>query len=289
MQAQPPTSDDTGPVVLYEKKENFVRITLNRPDVLNAINRAMMQGLNDSLDRAEADDEVRAIIITGAGRAFTAGGDLTENARRRAEGTSEQPEDGPPPLRAPDVYLKIWRMGKPVIAAIRGHAVGQGCEMMCMCDLVVASETARIGEPQIRHGGGMPMVVMPWLAGIRHAKELILTGAIIDAHEAYRMGLVNKVVPDDQLEEESENLARRLGALPAAAIKSNKMLINRVFEVMGYVESVNYQGQPNWADLVAPGRPVAGPDASGDQMRVLHEQGWEAWIAQRNQAFEDKR
>ena len=106
MQAQPPTTD-SGPVVLYEKRQNFVRITLNRPDVLNAINQEVLRGLSDGLDAAAADDEVRAVIITGAGRAFTAGGDLTENARRRAEGQSDQPQDGPPPLRASDVYLKI--------------------------------------------------------------------------------------------------------------------------------------------------------------------------------------
>lgn len=255
--------------------------------MLNAINQAVLRGLNDGLEQAEADDEVKAVIITGAGRAFCAGGDLTEAAARRASGQTEEPTDGPPRLTAQEVYTKIWNLSKPVIAAVHGHAVGQGCEMMAMCDVAIASEDSRIGEPQIRHGGGLPMLILPWILGIRHAKEVLLTGMLLDAHEAYRMGLVNRVVANDQLDEESENLARRFAALPAATLKSDKALINRIFENIGILESLSYQQRASFADLVEANRaPVA---ENQEHMRRLHEQGWESFIGTRNEAFEDKR
>ncbi len=130
----PPSPDD----VLYEATDGIARITLNRPVVLNAINRNVNRLLDGALDRAEADKDVRAVILTGAGRSFSAGGDLW---------SSLYPDDDPAP-DALDVQVRIWSFPKPVIAAVRGHAVGQGCELAGVCDLTIAAESARLGEIQ---------------------------------------------------------------------------------------------------------------------------------------------
>lgn len=158
----PPSPDD----VLYEAAGGVARITLNRPRVLNAINKNVTRLLSAALDRAEADEDVRAVILTGAGRAFSAGGDLW---------SSLYPDDDPAP-DALDVQMRIWSFGKPVIAAVRGHAVGQAFELAGVCDLTIATESARLGEIQIRHGFGVPVLISPFIMNQKQAKEVLLLG-----------------------------------------------------------------------------------------------------------------
>ena len=180
----PPSPND----VLYEAADGVAKITLNRPLVLNAINKNVTRLLDAALDQAEADEDVRAVILTGAGRAFSAGGDLW---------SSLYPDDDPAP-DALDVQLRIWSFDKPVIAAVRGHAVGQACELAGVCDFTIAAESARLGEIQIRHGFGVPVLITPYLTGQKQAKEVLLLGEVILPQDALRMGLVNRVVPDDR-------------------------------------------------------------------------------------------
>ena len=130
----------------------------------------MTRLLDSALDRAEADDDVRAIILTGAGRAFSAGGDLW---------ASLYPDDDPAPELDSTCMLRIWSFAKPVIAAVRGHAVGQGCELAGVCDFTIASENARLGEIQIRHGFGIPVLITPFLTTQKLAKEVLLLGEVI--------------------------------------------------------------------------------------------------------------
>lgn len=134
----PPSLDD----VLYEKDEGFARVILNRPVVLNAINWSIRRRLMVALRQAEVDDDVKAVILTGAGRAFCAGGDIQ----------STPPPDDEPSPGAMEICMTIWQMPKPVIAAVNGHAVGQGCELAGVCDITIAAEDAKFGEIQIRHG-----------------------------------------------------------------------------------------------------------------------------------------
>ncbi len=264
--AQQDTSEE---VLLYEKKNNHVIITLNRPDVLNVFNRALLRATMGALEKAEADEEVRAVIITGAGRAFSAGGDLTQRG---------QPQDDGPNIGQQDIGLKIWNFPKPVIAAVRGHAVGGACEIVMMTDIIIAAEDAQFGEPQIRHGGGLPALVMPWVLGIRRTKALILTGEIIDANTAERYGLVHKVVPNDKLLEEAEALAERIAAMPEKTVWSDKMLINRVFELLGFLESIRYRDNPAFAD-------ISQGQQTPELRKLLDEQGWEAFIKRRDAPF----
>ena len=181
----PPGPDD----VLYEKDDCFARITLNRPTILNAINKNIQRLLYSAFERAEADDDVKVVILTGAGRAFSAGGDLY---------SSYYPDDDPAPSGM-EVQMKIWSFPKPVIAAVKGHAVGQACELAGVCDFTIAAENARFGEIHIRHGFAVPVLITPFLVSMKNAKELLMLGEQIDAHEAQRMGLVNRVLTKTEL------------------------------------------------------------------------------------------
>lgn len=280
---QPPGAGESNePVVLYEKKENFARITLNRPDVLNAINQGILQGLSAALDAAAIDDEVRAVIITGAGRAFSSGGDLSESSRRiLAGGTAGEAAEGVTTQQ--EVYLKIWNHPKPVIAAVRGYAVGAACELTMVCDLTIAEEGARLGEPQIRHGYGPPVLMMPWTVGIKAAKDLLLTGDLLEANDAKTAGLVSRVVPAGTLDDEAEKLASRLAAIPHAALRMNKRLVNRTFEIMGLLSGLDYRADPAYAELWKESQQ---DEETKARLRVLQEQGWEAFIRSRNAPHE---
>ena len=253
----PPGPND----VLYEVEGPVVRITLNRPSVLNAMNKNVQRLLYGFLEQAERDEGVSVIILTGAGRAFTAGGDLY---------SSLYPDDEPAP-GGMDVQMKIWSMHKPVIAAVRGHAVGQGCELAGICDFTIAAEDARFGEIQIRHGGGIPVLITPFLVGLKKAKEILLLGDQLDAFEAYRIGLVNKVVPVEKLQEEAMFLAKKLADLPQAAVRQNKVLVNRVYELAGFKEALAYRDDPEIEALIS----GSDSDAVGKERRkMITETGW---------------
>ena len=253
----PPSPND----VLYESEGSVVRITLNRPSVLNAMNKNVQRLLYGFLEKAEQDEAVNVIILTGAGRAFTAGGDLY---------ASLYPDDEPAP-GGMDVQMKIWSMHKPVIAAVRGHAVGQGCELAGVCDFTIAAEDARFGEIQIRHGGGIPVLITPFLVGLKKAKEILLLGEQLDAFEAQRIGLVNKVVSVEKLQEEAMSLAKKLADLPQAAVRQNKVLINRVYELAGFKEALDYRDDPAIEAL------ISGSDSDSvgkERRRMITETGW---------------
>lgn len=264
----PPWPDD----VLYESADGVARIALNRPLVLNAINRNVIRLLDAALDRAEADDDVRAIILTGAGRAFSAGGDLW---------ASLYPDDDPAPDSL-DVQMRIWSFAKPVIAAVRGHAVGQGCELAGVCDFTIASETARLGEIQIRHGFGIPVLITPFLTNQKLAKEVLLLGDVIAAEDALRMGLVNRVVPDDQLEDAANEMARKLAALPPSVVRLNKRLVNMVYEQMGLIDAIRYRDNEALREL------LEAEDAVGTgRQRIREQQGWAAFKRERDRGYEE--
>ncbi len=264
----PPGPDD----VLYEKGEGFARITLNRPTVLNAMNKNVQRLLHDALERAEDDDDVKAVILTGAGRAFTAGGDLYSHL---------YPDDDPAPSGM-DNQMKIWSLLKPVIAAVRGHAVGQGFEFAGVCDFTIAAEDARFGEIQIRHGGSPPVLITPYMLGLKSAKEVLLLGEQIGAQDALRMGIVNKVVPVEQLQEEAEAWAKKLAALPPAAVQRNKFLVNRVYDLAGFRQGLAYSDDPA---VKALSESADDDRLTRERRQRLQETGWGAFKDERDAAF----
>ncbi|MHB1414231.1 MAG: enoyl-CoA hydratase/isomerase family protein [Chloroflexota bacterium] len=211
--------------ITYEKEGRLGIVTFNRPEVRNALSWAMVAELEQAVDEAEADDEVGALILTGAGeRAFMAGADLNEMAARNLIS-----ELGPAYRQRRRLTDRLENMYKPTIAAVNGYAVGGGCELALACTLRIAAETAKFGQPEINLGiipglGGTQRLAR--LVGKGRAMELVLTGDLIDAHEAYRIGLVNKVVPAGELMAAAKELGNKLASKPPIAMRAAKDAIN---------------------------------------------------------------
>ena len=184
----------------YERKDATCYLTLNRPDKLNALNAQLLGELRDALEIIELDPEIRVVILTGAGRAFSAGFDLDR-------GSGGVPPQGDEPdvrrrhLKSHiDTFMMVWNLSKPVIAAVNGFALAGACELVQICDIKIASDRAVLGEPEIRAGVGPPLLITPFSVGLARSKELLLTGDTIDAHEAARIGMVSRVVAPRRLD-----------------------------------------------------------------------------------------
>ncbi|HEU4800198.1 MAG TPA: enoyl-CoA hydratase-related protein [Gemmatimonadales bacterium] len=194
--------------LLVEITGPVAKVTINRPEKLNALNDAVIHELDEAFATLDSDAAVRGILLTGAGaKAFVAGADIAELADQNPEQGADRAR------RGQDVFRRIERSGKPVVAAVNGFALGGGCELAMACHMRVASESARFGQPEVKLGlcpGYGGTVRLPRLVGRGRALELLLTGAMIDAAEALRIGLVNRVAPADSLIPESEAL---LGAI----------------------------------------------------------------------------
>lgn len=212
-------------VVLYEKKDKIAVVTVNRADALNALNKDVNLALLSCLEKAEADEEVRVVILTGAGnRAFVAGADIKEML------PLSSPEAREHGLRSKLVADKLWNMGKPVIAMIDGFCLGGGLEYAMACDMRVVSEKSKFGLPEITLGiipGTAGTQRLPRLIGLTKAKELALTGEIFDAKLALDYGLVNHVVPSETLAEKTFALAERIAGQSAFAAKMVKAAMNK--------------------------------------------------------------
>jgi enoyl-CoA hydratase len=203
---------------------------LNRPTKLNALSGALVAALVAALDDAEADPDVRVIVLEGAGRAFSSGYDLTEEAEGEIGGPVAWRE-----LLSADVAatLRFLDSPKPVIAQVHGYALAGGLELAMACDLVVAAERTMLGEPEIRYGSAPVTLLMPFLIGQKKTRELLLTGDLIDAAEAERIGLVNRVVPVERLAAEVDALADRLARTPPEVMGPTKRMLNRAMDAAG--------------------------------------------------------
>lgn len=211
--------------ILYALDEGVLTITLNRPDVLNAFNRKMTDEMQDALKKAERDSAVRCVVFTGAGRAFSAGEDLKS---RTAEGNSDF--GSTLRQRYNPIILKMRNMDKPVLGAINGVAAGAGCSLALACDMRIASEKARFIEVFVRVGlvpDSGSSFFLPRLVGTGKAFEMAFLGDEVGAEEALRLGLVNHVVPQDEMETATRELALRLAKGPTKAIGLAKRAINR--------------------------------------------------------------
>jgi len=194
--------------VLFNKEDGIGTITLNRPDSLNALGGGMREEILAALQIATEDREVRAIVITGAGKAFCAGGDVKEFVSGTSQAGMDLPLDQRP--ARDKIVLLIQATGKPVIASVNGVAAGGGCNLALACDMRIASDRARFGEVFVKRGvhpdwGGTWL--LPRLVGYAKAAELIFSGEVIDAQEALRIGLVNKVVPHEELPQATKEFA----------------------------------------------------------------------------------
>jgi enoyl-CoA hydratase len=206
--------------IILEKEESIATITFNRPEAMNALNNQTRAEFRDAIGAVAGDDQAKVLILTGSGKAFVAGSDIREFSQT-----------------TPYIAHNIQRLGemvekleKPVIAAVNGFCLGGGNEIAMACDMVIASDKARFGQTEINIGiipGGGATQRLPRLIGVCQAKELIYTGDIISAEEAYRLGLVNRVVPAEQLIPVAKELGKRIAGKSAAALKLAKTAINR--------------------------------------------------------------
>jgi enoyl-CoA hydratase/carnithine racemase len=202
--------------ILFEVQDRVARVTLNRPEQLNALSFQMRDELAAAFDQCAADDEVRAVLLMAKGRAFCAGVDLADGS------FEETPIESVEVRLRGDFRAKLTGMGKPSVAAVQGFALGGGCELAMCCDLRVAAEDAQFGQPEINLGStpaGGATQRLPRLIGTAKALELLMTGERLPASEAERVGLVNYVVPLDQLEDTAMGLARKLAGKAPLAIK----------------------------------------------------------------------
>lgn len=216
--------------LLVDKKDQILTITLNRPERLNAVDEVMHGELEEVFATVGRDGEVSAVVVTGAGRGFCSGGDVRAmDERGGAIALQDRPLGAVSQSGRRLIHNMLW-VEQPLICALNGVAAGLGATIALFCDIIYASDQARIGDTHVRAGlvaGDGGAVIWPLLIGMAKAKELLMTGDIIDAQEAERIGLINKVVPHDELMETVMDLARRLAAGPALAVRGTKHALNK--------------------------------------------------------------
>jgi enoyl-CoA hydratase len=224
-------------LVRVEAERGIRRLTLNRPDKLNALSKPLMEALGEALEEAAQDDSTRVMVLAGAGRSFCAGYDLTEDLTTEV-GVLQQVL-----RRDLDRLLELFDHPKPIVARVQGHCLAGGLDLTMLCDLVVASTDAVFGLPEITFGSAPVANVLPWLVGARKAKELMLTGERIDGVEAHRLGLVNRVVPPEDLDATVDGIANRIAAFDPVTVRLTKQMVNRTLDGAGFrrslVESVD--------------------------------------------------
>ena len=228
--------------IIFEIKEGYAVLTFNKPKTLNALSNKMKEELEDVLRVVEADDNIRGLIITGSGRAFMAGTDLSEiNLDRSAEETKEMS------LHGQALMNKIEALGKPVIAAVNGYALGGGTELALACDMRVAGEKAVFGLPEVDLGvapcyGGTQRLAR--LCGPGVAKDLLFTARKVRAEEALQIGLANRIFPQDTLLEETENLMKTIIKNGPIALKACKYLVDKGLD-MSFADGLEYEAELN--------------------------------------------
>ena len=227
----------TSSLVTYSVDDRVGIVTLNRPDKLNAISHDLKHELVARLHEADADPATSVVVLRAEGRSFSAGYDISPNParaerRHNALAWHESLTD--------DVKLEMtpWDMKKPVIASVQGHCLGGGCELAMLCDLTVASDDAQFGEPEIRFSNVGPVMVMPFVIGLKRARELLYMGDPITAQKALEYGMVNRVVPRAELSAATMKLARRMALISPESLQATKLATRRGAEAAGFRNAI---------------------------------------------------
>jgi enoyl-CoA hydratase len=225
----------SGDTVLFERRGPAAWVTFNRPDKLNAMNGEMVRELRERLTAIEADEAVKVVVVTGAGRAFSAGYDISEEVTDKIVGADRWRS-----VLAADVDLamQLWALSRPTIAAVKGWCLAGACELAMACDMIVATSDARFGEPEIRYGSGPVALLMPFMLGQKKTNELLFTGDTITAEEAHRIGLVNRVVDAADLDAAVDELVRKIAPTPLPILRLTKLALVRAYEAMGLRSAV---------------------------------------------------
>ena len=268
---------EDGPVLLIENLGPVRRLTLNRSASLNALNAELMEAVEAAFDEAAEDDDVRVVVLRGAGRAFCAGYDLNQDAE---EGTKDAAEWQRELDRDTERLLRILELPKSVIASVHSYCLAGGTDLMLACDLAVAADDAVFGYVDIRFGSGVVSMLLPWVVGVRAAKELILTGEDrIPAAEALRIGLVNRVVPRDELDDATMALADEIAKNEPFVVRTMKESINRVWQIAGLRAALDANTE---LDVMIE---TANLPARDEFRRITQEEGLKAAIAWRDSRY----
>jgi len=263
--------------IRLERSGTVALLTLARPERLNAIDRRMLGELHEALDAVERDDDLRVVVVKGAGGNFSSGFDLKEQMEARPSGPQAWREILD---RDFSTIMRFWHLRKPTIAAVQGYCLAGGCELALCCDITIAAEDAVFGEPELKFGAGIVVMILPWLVGPKRAKEIILTGADrIGAAEAARIGLINRVVPSAALESAALALARHIAIIDPELVQQTKRAINQSVETMGLVEALKAALD---IDLAVEGK---GSEDKRRFMEIARKEGLRKAIAWRDARF----
>lgn len=225
-------------IVTYAADGRVGIVALNRPDKLNAISAELRKLLIERFHEADRDPATSVVVLRAEGRSFCAGYDIAPNPARAArKGDALAWHES----LSDDARLELtpWSMKKPVIASVQGHCLGGGCELVMLCDLTIAADDAQFGEPEIRFSNVGPVMVMPWIIGLKRARELLYLGDPIDAKTALAYGMVNRVVPRAELHAATLKLARRMALMAPEALAATKRAVNRGAECSGFLAAMN--------------------------------------------------
>jgi enoyl-CoA hydratase len=266
--------------VIYEKVEDKIfRLTLNRPEKLNALSRKLLTELDSVMEEFESDPEASVLIIRGAGRAFSAGYDLQGTQQPGSSFTVTSDRLGL--QKTVERWQRLWQLAKPTIAQVHGYCLAGGTEFVGHCDIVFASEDAVFGHPAGRSLGILPTLSLwPLLMGPRKTKEYFFTGDQMSAKEALEWHLVNRVFPKDKLEAETLAYARRVAMVPADLLMLHKAAVNRYMEVLGVRAA-----EQSSADLDCIAHQT---DTVKNWMKASREQGLKAALSDRDRPFAKK-
>ena len=216
--------------------EGVLTITFDRPDKFNAFNRELALGVQEALRLAATDAAVRCVVITGAGKAFTPGFDLHDQATRTPNGVEEW---RPVLQRDFDSIIRFWNLTKPTIAAVNGPALAGGCELAMACDITIAGASATFGEPEVKFGAGIVVMLLPWIVGPKKAKEIIFLGKDqLSAQEACNLGMVNQVVPDGKVLSVAMEMAHAISVVDPMVMRRTKQQINETMEIAGMARAL---------------------------------------------------
>src|SRR6185295_18397135 len=282
LSGEPRMSASPQKLVRYETDEKVGLITLDRADKLNAINAAMKEEIIAAFARADKDPSTSVIVLRAEGRSFSAGFDIGMSPDRGKSSGAADPNTWDPTLhRTFDFGMAPWSATKPVIASVQGHVLGGGCELTMMCDLTIAADDAKFGEPEVRFSHLGPLMVMPWIIGLKRARELLFFGDMINAKTALDFGMVNRVVPSADLREATMKYAKRLSLISPEALRWGKRVINRGAEIAGFRTALE-AGVDSYVSLYA-----IKTDVGKEFGRIVQEQNLKAALEWRASQFRE--
>tara|TARA_B100001123_G_scaffold451253_1_gene629146 strand:- start:4914 stop:5786 length:873 start_codon:yes stop_codon:yes gene_type:complete len=259
--------------------EGIAIVTLNHPEKLNALNDLLLESLNNVLDKINADDNVRVVLLLGAGKSFSTGFDISPGQKSKEATETQQWEEM---NFAAKVVTRIRDLPQPTLAAVQGYCLGAGHTLAHSCDLIIAGEDAKFGEPEIRHVAPTPAPILPFVMPMRQAYWLYYTGDTINAKTALELSMINRVVPTDRLEDESLKVAKRIATVPPFASQMMKKSIQVAYNNMGYSKTLEDHLMIRQIQTLT-------PDVTEREMltEIRETQGFQAFLDARDGPFND--